>query len=190
MGLQRVGHSLEIEQQRSHRDQTVKGRPLSRDGNDRRFGAVLLCICFSFYHSDCSFENGFQEKVEAGEHLGNCCKDLDENLTKYQWWRWWEVQMLGLFMRQSKWNFRQIECYYEREEKVKVSTKFLTWADEQEELSFKWQEQFCILFLLHVLIVFFSLYGHLCGLIWYSLSVTLIKLVIKLVKMAEIIEHS
>lgn len=58
----------------------VKGRPLSRDGNYWRFGAVLLCICFSFYHSDCSFENGFQEKVEAGEHLGNCCKDLGENL--------------------------------------------------------------------------------------------------------------
>ena len=58
----------------------VKGRPLPMDGNYGRFGAVLLCICFSFYHSDCSFENGFQEKVEAGEHLGNCCKDLGENL--------------------------------------------------------------------------------------------------------------
>ena len=84
-------------------------------------------------------------------------------LTSYQWWRWWEVQMLGLFVRQSKWNFRQIGCCYEREEKVKVSAKFLTWADEQVELSFKGQEQFCILFLLHVLIILFSLYGHLCG---------------------------
>ena len=60
------------QQQRSHRDQMVKGRPLSRDDSPAVYLLQLLPLC--------SFENGFQEKVEAGGHLGNCCKDLGENL--------------------------------------------------------------------------------------------------------------
>lgn len=147
------------------------------------------CICFSL-PLWLLLRMDSRKRWNTGEHLGNCVKALDENLTKYQWWRWWEVQMLGLFMRRSKWNFRQIECYYEREEKVKASTKFFDlsrWTGRSFHLNGK---NSFVYYFLHVLIVFFSLYGHLCGLIWYSLSVTLIKLVIKLVKMAEIIEHS
>lgn len=72
--------------------------------------------------------------------------------------------------------------------------EILTWVAKQMELPFKEQEQ-CIVSSSCMLMALFSLYGNqqilmTDWLILYGLSVTLIKLVIKLAVMAEIILHS